>query len=142
MRACVRACVHVVLPLPRLVLCVSEDLRNSRGEQRKRSEGEKDAKIELAYAESRSLELIGEALKAEPGHPSQADYMMSQRYLETLGEMNVSDSEGKTIYLPYDLGSMSGSVATLPQAYGLRRRDGGSPARGGSKRAAGLSVLD
>ena len=124
-------------------LCVHTELRSPRGEQRKRSEGEKDAKIELAYAESRSLELIGEALKAEPGQPSQADYMMSQRYLETLGEMNASDSEGKTIYLPYDLGSMSGSVATLPQAYGLRRREGGAPARGGSKRSgAGLSVLD
>ena len=33
---------------------------------RKRSEGEKDAKIEMAYAESRSLEMIGESLKAEP----------------------------------------------------------------------------
>jgi len=109
---------------------------------RKRSEGEKDAKIEMAYAESRSLEMIGESLKAEPGNPSQADYMMSQRYLETVGVMNASNSDGKTIYLPYDLGSMSGSVGTLPEAFGLRRRDSGAPRGGTTRGGKGVSVLD
>ena len=50
---------------------------------RKRSEGEKEAKIEIAQSEARALGFIGETLAQEPGNPSQADYMMSQRYLET-----------------------------------------------------------
>lgn len=115
---------------------------------RKRSEGEKDAKIEIAYAESRSLEFIGEVLKSEPGNPSQADYMMSQRYLETLGEMNAADSAGKTVYLPYDFGSMSGTIGTLQESYGINRGQGqgqgSAKAKGGSgsKQRSGFSVLD
>jgi regulator of protease activity HflC (stomatin/prohibitin superfamily) len=112
---------------------------------RKRSEGEKDAKIELAYAESRSLTMIGESLKNEPGNPSQVDYMMSQRYLETIGQMSMSQSEGKTIYLPYDLGSMMGTISTLTSSYGLNRKGGsggGGGGGGGKASRRGTSALD
>lgn len=86
---------------------------------RKRSEGEKDAKIEIAFAESRSLEFIGDSLKDEPGNPGQADYMMSQRYLETWGQMNAGNAN-KTVYLPVDFSGMSGLVKDLP--YGRDRQ--------------------
>ena len=86
---------------------------------RKRSEGEKDAKIEIAFAESRSLEFIGDSLKDEPGNPGQADYMMSQRYLETWGQMNAGKAN-KTVYLPFDFSGMSGLVKGLP--YGRDRQ--------------------
>lgn len=86
---------------------------------RKRSEGEKDAKIEIAFAESRSLEFIGDSLKDEPGNPGQADYMMSQRYLETWGQMNAGNAN-KTVYLPIDFSGMSGLVKDLP--YGRDRQ--------------------
>jgi hypothetical protein len=83
---------------------------------RKRSEGEKEAKIEIAYSESRSLEFIGDVLKAEP---SQADYMMSQRYLEMFGAMTSNRRSNSTVYLPYDISSLSGTIAKLPEAYGV-----------------------
>jgi hypothetical protein len=86
---------------------------------RKRSEGEKEAKIEIAYSESRSLEFIGDVLKAEPGQPSQADYMMSQRYLEMFGAMTSNRRSNSTVYLPYDISSLSGTIAKLPEAYGV-----------------------
>ena len=102
---------------------------------RKRSEGDKDAKIEIAYAESRSLELLGEALKPEGA--SQADYMMSQRYLDVFKQMGAQVSN-KAIYLPYDISGLGGSVNDLSKAYGKNADRVEATAGSGDK----YSVLD
>ena len=85
---------------------------------RKRSDGEKEAKIEIAQSEARALGFIGETLAQEPGNPSQADYMMSQRYLETFSALTGNRSSKSTSYLPYDFAGLSGTIGGLAAAFG------------------------
>ena len=64
---------------------------------RKISEGNAQGRIELARAESQSLELVKSALQSNSG--SQAQYMLAMRYLELLNGIGYG-SGNKTIYLP------------------------------------------
>ena len=82
---------------------------------RKISEGNAEGRVELARAESQSLELVRSALQAHSG--SQAKYMMSMRYLELLNSIGFSDTE-KQIYLPYEAETLRGSVSSLNRVYG------------------------
>lgn len=82
---------------------------------RKISEGNAQGRIELARAESQSLELVKSALQAHSG--SQAQYMLAMRYLELLNEIGYS-SPNKVVYLPYEADTLCGSISQLNHIYG------------------------
>ena len=98
---------------------------------RKISEGKAQGRIELARAESQSLELVKSALQAHSG--SQAQYMLAMRYLELLNGIGVG-STNKVVYLPYEADALSGSVKDLNSIYGrnqtVRERAVAVPAKG------------
>ena len=89
---------------------------------RKRSEGKRDAQIEMASAESRSLEILGTIMNKE--NCSQSEYMISQKYLELIREMG-SRTKEKTIYLPYQISKIDGIIKDLPVKFGLNGKGGG-----------------
>ena len=82
---------------------------------RKISEGNAEGRVELARAESQSLELVRSALQAHSG--SQAKYMMAMRYLELLNGIGFSDTD-KQIFLPYEAETLRGSISSLNRVYG------------------------
>lgn len=82
---------------------------------RKISEGKAQGRIELARAESQSLELVKSALQAHSG--SQAQYMLAMRYLELLNGIGYG-STNKVVYLPYEAEALSGSISGLKNIYG------------------------
>lgn len=90
---------------------------------RKRSEGKRDAQIEMASAESRSLEILGTIMNKE--NCSQSEYMISQKYLELIREMG-SRTKEKTIYLPYQISKIDGIIKDLPVKFGLNENGGRS----------------
>lgn len=86
---------------------------------RKISEGEAEGRIELARAESQSLELVRSALQMYSN--SQAKYMLAMRYLELLNTVGYV-CQNKTIYLPYESDALSGSIAGLRAIYGREKK--------------------
>ena len=87
---------------------------------RKISEGEAQERIELARAESQSLELVKSALQSHSA--SQAQYLLAMRYLELLNTIG-HVSQNKTIYLPYESDALCGSISTLNRIYGRNNRE-------------------
>lgn len=87
---------------------------------RKISEGEAQGRIELARAESQSLELVKSALQSYSA--SQAQYLLAMRYLELLNTIG-HVSKNKTIYLPYESDALCGSISTLNRIYGRKSRE-------------------
>ena len=83
---------------------------------RKISEGNAQGRIELVRAESQSLELVKTALQAHSD--SQAQYMLSMRYLELLNGIGFGNPE-KVLYLPYEGESLRGSISSLNRVYGV-----------------------
>ena len=114
---------------------------------RKRSEGKRDAQIEMASAESRSLDILSKSMNNE--NCSQSEYMISQRYLDLIRNMG-TNTKSKTIYLPYQISYINGIIKDLPSKYGLNSMSGGlstSRTRGsggkrGSKRGSGGDFAD
>ena len=86
---------------------------------RKISEGEAEGRVELARAESQSLELVRSALQMYSS--SQAKYMIAMRYLELLNTVGYV-CQNKMIYLPYESDALSGSIADLRAIYGRSRK--------------------
>ncbi|KDO31822.1 hypothetical protein SPRG_03742 [Saprolegnia parasitica CBS 223.65] len=93
---------------------------------RKTSEGQAGAKVELARAESKSLELIASAFSADGA--SQTEYVISQRYMEMLQRMSVS-LDKKTLYFPYETKGMSGLIGDLRGVYGYSKTEKKQPAK-------------
>lgn len=87
---------------------------------RKISEGEAQGRIELARAESQSLELVKSALQSYSA--SQAQYLLAMRYLELLNTIG-HVSQHKTIYLPYESDALCGSISNLNRIYGRKSRE-------------------
>ena len=100
---------------------------------RKISEGNAQGRIELARAESQSLELVKSALQSNSG--SQAQYMLAMRYLELLNGIGYG-SGNKTIYLPYEANALNRSISGLSKLYGKDRVFEGEVRREESKESA------
>lgn len=107
-----------------------------------RSEGQANATVQLAHAESTALDTVAAMIAAD--NCSQTDYMVAQRYLEFFRQLGGACDDKvrptarsgrragwgaeamrrarsgalQTVYLPYDVNSMRGLVRTLPSAYG------------------------
>ncbi|CAK4638578.1 hypothetical protein LEN26_012640 [Aphanomyces euteiches] len=92
---------------------------------RKTSEGSAGAKVELARAESKSLELISAAFEADGS--SQTEYVISQRYMAMLKKM-AQQLDKKTLFFPYETKGLSGLVGDLRGVYGHNRKNAQPPA--------------
>eukprot|EP01092_Planopodium_desertum_P004971 TRINITY_DN210_c0_g2_i1.p1 TRINITY_DN210_c0_g2~~TRINITY_DN210_c0_g2_i1.p1 ORF type:complete len:159 (-),score=32.58 TRINITY_DN210_c0_g2_i1:74-508(-) len=82
---------------------------------RKRSEGEAGAKIELARADSLSLQKVNSALKAD--RANQVEYMIAQKYLTFFRGLSMK-AEKKKIFLPYPVEGLAGMISDLPATFG------------------------
>ena len=82
---------------------------------RKISEGTSQARIEIARAESQSLELMKGVMKTYS--QSQSQYMMSLRYLELLSSLSMK-ANNVILYLPYEADYLQGSISGLHHIYG------------------------
>lgn len=96
---------------------------------RRLSEGQASAKVNLAQAESRALNVVQEAISKDGA--SQSQYLITGKYLELLNNVVSanSSSQDKTIYLPFAVEPIMGFVGTLPSVYG----------RGTAKKSSGRS---
>ena len=85
---------------------------------RRISEGQAQAKVLIAQAESKSLNMVQEAIKADGA--SQSEYLITEKYLNLYDKvLGSSKSTGqKHIYLPYAAEQIMGLVSTLPKTYG------------------------
>ncbi|ETV77278.1 hypothetical protein H257_08727 [Aphanomyces astaci] len=91
---------------------------------RKTSEGSAGAKVELARAESKSLELISAAFEADGA--SQTEYVISQRYMAMFLKM-AQNLEKKTLFFPYETKGLSGLIGDLRGVYGHHRKGAAVP---------------
>jgi len=82
---------------------------------RKISEGVAGARVELARAESKSLDLIASAFSADGA--SQTEYMIAQRYLEMYRGLS-RKVKSKKFYLPYETIGLNGLIGGLKSLYG------------------------
>merc|ERR1712167_287859 len=85
---------------------------------RRISEGQAQAKVLIAQAESKSLNMVQEAIKADGA--SQSEYLITEKYLNLYDKvLGSSKSTGqKHIYLPYAAEQIMGLVSTLAKTYG------------------------
>ncbi|KAK8800677.1 hypothetical protein WA158_000002 [Blastocystis sp. Blastoise] len=87
---------------------------------RKISEGASQARIEIARAESQSLNMINSVMKAYA--KSQSQYMLSMRYLEFLQSISLKKNNVK-LYLPYEATYLSGTISSLYNTYGYHHNN-------------------
>ncbi|ETV94142.1 hypothetical protein, variant [Aphanomyces invadans] len=85
---------------------------------RKTSEGLAGAKVELARAERKSLELISAAFEADGA--SQTEYVISQRYMAMFLNM-AQNVDKKSLFFPYETKGLSGLIGDLRGVYGHNR---------------------
>merc|ERR1712146_704907 len=86
---------------------------------RRLSEGQATAKVNLAQAESRALNVVQEAISRDGA--SQSTYLITGKYLDLMDTV-VGKNAGqvdKTVYLPFAVEPM-GFVGTLPTVYGSK----------------------
>jgi regulator of protease activity HflC (stomatin/prohibitin superfamily) len=86
------------------------------------AEGAAQARLRNAEAES---EAIGRISQAMLGHGNPAQYMITQRYIESLREM-VRGNNSKVIFMPVETSTMLSSVGMIKEMFvesGEKRRD-------------------
>ena len=79
-----------------------------------RAEGEAQAKILQADAESAAITKVSEAVAQSKTDP--ATYLLATKYIATLKEM-VSGKDGKTVYIPYEASNMLGSIGSIKEMF-------------------------
>lgn len=84
---------------------------------RRLSEGQAEAKVILAKAESKSLNLVQEAIASD--NASQTEYLITEKYLDFLNSvLGQNSTSQKHVYLPYVAEKIMGIVGKLPKTYG------------------------
>ena len=89
------------------------DIQRAEGEKRAavlEAEGQAEARIKIAEAEAEAIKLVSNEIKGFSGDPVQ--YLIAQRYLETLQEMT-SGKDNKTVYLPYEASGVLSSLGGI-----------------------------
>ena len=89
------------------------DIQRAEGEKRAAvldAEGQAEARIKIAEAEAEAIKLVSNEIKGFSGDPVQ--YLIAQRYLETLQEMT-SGKDNKTVYLPYEASGVLSSLGGI-----------------------------
>merc|ERR1711871_1141070 len=84
---------------------------------RRLSEGQAEAKVILAKAESKALNLIQETWASD--NASQSEYLITEKYLDFLNNvLGQNSTSQKHVYLPYVAEKIMGIVGKLPKTYG------------------------
>merc|ERR1711907_353025 len=100
---------------------------------RRLSEGQAEAKVILAKAESKALNLIQETIASD--NASQSEYLITEKYLDFFNKvLGNSSSSQKHVYLPYVAEKIMGIVGKLPKTYGVassKARSRKAPRRAG-----------
>lgn len=78
------------------------------------AEGEANSKKIQAEAEAQAISMIAEAIKGTGMSP--ANYMLAERYIDTLKEMTTG-KDNKTVYMPYEASAMLGSLGTFKDMF-------------------------
>ena len=94
------------------------DIQRAEGEKRAailEAEGAAESRIKIAQGEAQAIKLVSEEIKAFSGDPVQ--YLIAQRYLETLQEMT-SGKDNKTVYLPYEASGVLSSLGGIKNILG------------------------
>jgi regulator of protease activity HflC (stomatin/prohibitin superfamily) len=80
-----------------------------------KAEGQAQARIRNAEAESQAIKQVAEAITAGQGNPAQ--YLLMQRYIESLTNM-ASSNNAKVVFMPVETSSVLSSVGALKEVFG------------------------
>jgi regulator of protease activity HflC (stomatin/prohibitin superfamily) len=80
-----------------------------------RAEGLAQARLRQAEAEAQAIKQIADAIRAGEGNPAQ--YLLMQRYIESLTNM-ASSNNAKVIFMPVETSAVMSSVGTLKEVFG------------------------
>jgi len=82
---------------------------------RKRSEGDAAAKVMMARAEKAAFDVLADTLESDGC--AQSEYLLTQQFTELMTDMaRVVDN--KTVYLPFEISSITGIVKGLDGVFG------------------------
>ena len=80
------------------------------------AEGQAEARMKVANAESAAIEVVKKAL----GGPEAAQYLIAQKYLESL--VKVAEDADKTVFMPYEATAALGSVGGIKELLSAGRK--------------------
>jgi regulator of protease activity HflC (stomatin/prohibitin superfamily) len=80
-----------------------------------RAEGQAQARMRNAEAEAQAIKQIAESITAGQGNPAQ--YLLMQRYIESLTHM-ASSNNAKVVFMPVETSSVLSSVGALKEVFG------------------------
>lgn len=80
-----------------------------------RAEGQAQARLRSAEAESQAIRQIADAITEGQGNPAQ--YLLMQRYIESLTQMATSNNS-KVIFMPVETSSVLSSVGAMKEIFG------------------------
>lgn len=95
-------------------VCESEILRARGDAQAKiiRAEGDADARLKMNDAEAKAIAMIQQSV----GQADPLPYLVAMQYIKALPELT-KGSEGKTVVIPYEMSSLTGSLAVIKQLF-------------------------
>jgi regulator of protease activity HflC (stomatin/prohibitin superfamily) len=80
-----------------------------------RADGQAAARLRNAEAEAQAIKQIAEAITAGQGNPAQ--YLLMQRYIESLTNM-ASSTNAKVVFMPVETSSVLSSMGALKEVFG------------------------
>lgn len=80
-----------------------------------RADGQAQARLRNAEAEAQAIKQIAESITAGQGNPAQ--YLLMQRYIESLTHMATS-TNAKVVFMPVETSSVLSSVGALKEVFG------------------------
>jgi len=80
-----------------------------------RAEGQAQARMRNAEAEAQAINQVADAITAGQGNPAQ--YLLMQRYIESLTNM-ASSNNSKVVFMPVETSSVLSSVGALKEVFG------------------------
>ena len=78
------------------------------------AEGQAEARLRVAQAEAQAIQVVTQALGAT-GSPAQ--YLIAQKYLESLGQ--IANNANKVVFLPYEAAGVMASLGGLKELVAL-----------------------
>lgn len=76
------------------------------------AKGEAESRLKIAEAEAKAIQMI----KAQVPQGDPMPYMIAMQYIKALPEIT-KGTEGKTVVIPYEMGSLTGSLASVQQIF-------------------------
>jgi regulator of protease activity HflC (stomatin/prohibitin superfamily) len=86
------------------------------------ADGQAQARLRIATAEAQAIELVAKAIGAS-GNPAQ--YLIAQRYLESLTQIAAGSS--KVVFMPFEAAGVMGSIGSMKELFDATA-GGGRPA--------------